>query len=111
MGGAREVLRQHPITVGLASACFLLFIALQIWNSYAPLAASDWNKKEISRINVASPDDFTFAVFGDNKEGYALFDALLKDIGNSRGISFAVDVGDLVPRGKRGYFRRFVKEV
>jgi hypothetical protein len=37
IGGARRALKEHPITVGLASGCFLLFIVLPIWNSYAPL--------------------------------------------------------------------------
>ena len=55
--------------------------------------------------------DFTFAVFGDNKDGYSVFDALLKDVKHRREISFTVDVGDLVPRGKRGLFGRFLKKV
>ncbi len=107
----RKILKKHPVKTGLIAICILVFIALQAWNSYAPLMASDWNKKEVSRIKVVNPDDFTFAVFGDNKNGYALFDALLKDINHRSEISFAIDVGDLVPRGKRGFFRRFLKEV
>lgn len=60
---------------------------------------------------MADPDDFAFAVFGDNKEGHSVFNALLRDIARRRDISFCVDVGDLVPRGKTGFFRRFLKEV
>jgi hypothetical protein len=72
---------------------------------------SDWNKKEISRIKAADPGDITFAVFGDNKNGYSVFDALLKDIGQRKEISFAIGVGDLVPNGERRLFQRFLKEV
>ena len=103
--------KRLPIGIGATLICVLLFIALQVWNSYASLAVSDWNKKEISRIKIADPDDFTFAVFGDNKDGYSVFNALLKDIDHRTNISFTVDVGDLVSNGKRRLFRRFLKEV
>jgi hypothetical protein len=107
----RRIVKRHPIKAAVACGCILLFVALQIWDFHAPLAVSNWNKKEISRIKVADCDDFTFAVFGDNKEGYSLFDALLKDIAQKREISFVIAVGDLVPRGKRWLFRLFLREV
>lgn len=106
-----ELVKDHPLKTGLASACILLFVTLQIWNHYDPLAVSNWNRSQISRIKVADPDDFTFAVFGDNKDGYLLFEKLLKDIDKRREVSFAIALGDLVPKGKGVYFRRFLKEV
>jgi 3',5'-cyclic AMP phosphodiesterase CpdA len=106
-----KLIRDHPIKAGLAFACILAYIPIQIWNYYAPLAISNWNRSQVSRIKVADPDDFTFAVFGDNKEGYYLFDVLLKDINHRNQVSFATSLGDSVPKGDRGHFRRFLKEV
>lgn len=91
--------------------CILVLIGLQVWNSYAPLGISDWNKKEISKIKVVNPDDFTFAVLGDNKGGYALFDALMEDINHRSEVAFAINLGDLVPKGNKRSFRRFLKEI
>jgi serine/threonine-protein phosphatase CPPED1 len=106
-----RILKRHPMKAGLSSVCFLLFIALQIWTSDAPLAVSNRNEKEISRIKVEPPGDYSFVVFGDNKDGYAVFEALLKDIGHRREASFAVDLGDLVPKGERNFFLHFIKQV
>jgi 3',5'-cyclic AMP phosphodiesterase CpdA len=60
---------------------------------------------------VVNPDDFTFAVFGDNKGNHTFFDPLLRDIGRDREIVFAIDVGDLVGNGKRSEYRRFLNQV
>jgi 3',5'-cyclic AMP phosphodiesterase CpdA len=86
-------------------------IGLQIWNSQASLAVSDWNKNEISKIKIADPEDFTFAVFGDNKGNYSFFEPLLRDISHNREIAFAIDIGDLVSNGKMGQYRRFLKQI
>jgi hypothetical protein len=107
----RKLIRDYPIGAALAFACILAYISIQIWNYCAPLDVSNWNENQISRIKVADPDDFTFAVFGDNKEGYYLFDVLLKDLNHRNQVSFAMSLGDSVPQGDRGHFRRFVKEV
>jgi serine/threonine-protein phosphatase CPPED1 len=107
----RRIFKKYPLRTGFACLFILSFIVLQLWNHYAPLQISDRNKKEISRIKVVDPEDLTFAVFGDNKGGYSVFNALLKDLTHRIETSFAIDVGDLVQNGKRGLFRRFLKEV
>lgn len=95
----------------LGLLCILSFIGLSVRNSYAPLSIQDWNKKEISRIKITNPDDFTFGVFGDNKGNYSFFDPLLRNIGQDKGIAFAIDIGDLVSDGKRSQYRRFLNQV
>lgn len=108
---AKKKFRGHPIKIILASLCILSFIGLSSWNHYAPLSIHEWNKQETSRIKVANPDDFSFAVFGDNKGNYTYFEPLLRDIDQDREIIFAIDIGDLVSHGKVGQFRRFVNQV
>lgn len=108
---AKKVFKEHPVKIIFASLCILLFIALKIWDSYAPLSIHNWNKKEISRIKIPDPDNFTFAVFGDNKGNYSIFDPLLHDIAQDKEIAFTIDAGDLVSDGKRGQYRRFLNQV
>jgi 3',5'-cyclic AMP phosphodiesterase CpdA len=107
----RKIFKQHPVRTGIACLFILSFIALQFWNYYAPLAVSGWNKNELSRIKLADPNEFAFAVFGDNKGNHSFFEPLLERIDRNKKIAFAIDVGDLVPKGKTRFFRRFLNEV
>jgi len=107
----RKIFRERPIKITLASLCFLSFIGLNFWDYYAPLSIYDWNKKEISKIKVADVDNFTFAVFGDNKGNCSFFEPLLQNISQDREILFAIDGGDLVSNGKKGQYRRFLNQV
>ena len=107
----KRIFREHPLKIILACLCILSFIGLNSWHHYAPLFIYDWNKKAISKIKVVGLNDFTFAVFGDNKGNYSIFEPLLRDIAQDREILFAIDVGDLVSGGKRGQYRRFLKQV
>jgi serine/threonine-protein phosphatase CPPED1 len=107
----RRVLKEHPVKLGLTLLFVLSFLGLKSWNYCAPLPVRDWNKIELARIKVPDPNNFTFAVCGDNKGNESVFEPLLKDIDHSVEIDFVIDVGDLVPKGQRGFFRRFLKEV
>jgi hypothetical protein len=102
---------RHPLSVGLLGFCIALFAVLQVWKSTAPVGVSDWNGKAVSKIITNDPNNFSFAIFGDNKDGYALFDALLHDIDKRNEVSFAIALGDLVPRGGRKEFRMFIGEL
>ena len=108
---AIKIFREHPIKIILAFLCILSFMGLKFWDAYAPLSIYDWNKREISRIKVASPDKFTFAVFGDNKGNSSIFEPLLRDIDHNTEIEFTIDVGDLVSEGEKGRFRSFLNQV
>jgi hypothetical protein len=107
----RKIFKKHPLRIGLACLFILSFIIIQFWNYYAPLPINDRNKKELLRIKVTDPEDFTFTVFGDNKGNRSFFEPLLKEIDRDQEIAFAIDVGDLVSNGKRGQYRRFLKQI
>jgi hypothetical protein len=108
---AIELIKEHPVKVVIASLCTLLSVGLSIWNSYVPLSISGWNEKEILRIKVTNPEDFTFAVFGDNRGNHSFFDPLLRDISQNGEIAFAIGLGDHVNGGQNGKYRRFFKQL
>src|SRR4030042_6226570 len=107
----KKIFKEHPIKIILASLCVLLFIGITVWHSYAPVPIHNRNQREISRITVADPNDYSFAVMGDNKGNRSVFEPLLRDIGQDKEIAFAIDVGDLVRQGKVGLYRRFLSQV
>lgn len=107
----KKVFKENPLRVTIASFCILLFIGLQIREGSAPLSTTGWNAKEISRIRVRNPKDFTFAVLGDNKGNRFFFEPLLQDIDRSGEMAFAIDVGDLVDGGSQGNYRKFLEQL
>jgi len=86
-------------------------VGITVWNASVPVPIHDRNQKELSRIAVADPNDFSFAVMGDNKGNRSVFEPLLRDIGHDKEIAFAIDCGDLVREGRVGLYRRFLSQV
>jgi 3',5'-cyclic AMP phosphodiesterase CpdA len=107
----QKIFKEHPIKIILASLCILSFIGVTVWNAAAPVPIRNWNQKEIARISVADPHDFSFAVMGDNKGNHSVFEPLLQDIAQDKEIAFAIDDGDLVDGGTIGHYRRFLSQV
>jgi len=107
----KKIFKEHPIKIILAALCVLLFIGITVWHSYAPVPVHNRNQRELSRITVVDPNDYSFAVMGDNKGNRSVFEPLLQDIGHDKAIAFAIDCGDLVRKGKVGLFRRFLAQV
>jgi hypothetical protein len=107
----KKTLKEHPIKIILAALCILAFLGITVWNSSAPVPIHNWNQKEASRITVADPNDYSFAVMGDNKGNRSMFEPLLRDIGRDKEIAFAIDDGDLVDKGTVGHYRRFLSQV
>jgi hypothetical protein len=107
----KKIIKEHPVRIILASLCILAFIGITLWNAYAPVPIHNRNQKELARISVADPHDFSFAVMGDNKGDRSVFEPLLRDIDHDREIQFALDDGDLVDGGTVGHYRRFLSQV
>jgi hypothetical protein len=108
----QKIFKEHPIKIIiLAALCILSFIGITVWNAYAPVPIHDRNQNEVARITVADPNDFSFAVMGDNKGNHSFFEPLLRDIDHDKDIAFAIDCGDLVRKGRVGLFRHFLSQV
>ncbi len=107
----QKIFKEHPIKIILAALCILSFIGITVWNSSAPVPVHNRNQKEFSRITVADPGSFTFAVMGDNKGNHSVFEPLLREIDHVKEIQFAIDDGDLVNGGTVGHYRRFLHQV
>jgi 3',5'-cyclic AMP phosphodiesterase CpdA len=107
----QKIFKEHPIKIILAALCILSFIGITVWNAYAPVPIHNRNQGELARITVADPNDFTFAVLGDNKGNRSVFEPLLRDIDRDKEIAFAIDDGDLVDEGTVGHYRRFLNQV
>lgn len=108
----RWIFSQSKIRMGGAFVSLLMglfSLHLLVCDEYAPVSTHDHNKLEAGRVNLRNPADFTFAVFADHKRNRTVLDPILKDINKDREISFAVDIGDMVPLGSRRAFRRFLR--
>ena len=106
-----KIFKKYPIRIIPAALCILAFAGIALWNSFAPVSVHNGNHMAISRITVSDPNNYSFAVIGDNKGNRSVFVPLLRDIGQDREIAFALDDGDLVNGGTMGHYRRFLKQV
>ncbi len=107
---AQRVFKSHYLNLIIVSLFILGFIAFESWDHYFPLPVRDRNQREIERIKV-DPSDFSFAVLGDHKGHEFVFEPLLRDIEQDKGIALAVELGDLVRQGRRWFYRRLLDQI
>ncbi len=70
---------------------------------------SDWNYHQLQKIDK-SKTNFSFAVFGDNKNSVKTFNTLISKL-NKENVLFVVDDGDLVFEGDYEKFRFFLNQI
>jgi hypothetical protein len=102
---------KHVFSRYVAAVAVLILVAAGVLTLYAYLHRpneTEWNYKHVQRIS-RTKNDFTFDVFGDNKNSASTFKELIGDV-NRDGSSFAIDVGDLVFDGKMDKFAFFMDQ-
>ena len=88
----------------------LLFASgIKIHSALTEPKISDWNYHQLQRIDH-SKNEFSFAVFGDNKNSVKTFENLISKL-NKEDILFAIDDGDLVYDGEKEKFRFFLNQI
>jgi len=70
---------------------------------------SEWNYHQLKKIDH-SKNNFSFVVFGDNKNSKRVFENLISKL-NKEAILFAIDNGDLVLSGDKAYFKFFLDQI
>lgn len=93
------------------SAIMLLLILgatkLYTWLNYPEIA--NWNYAQLERIDK-TPKEFSFAVFGDNRNSGKVFDNLIAALNRGTAL-FAIDIGDMVDDGEKVRFNFFLKQL
>jgi len=103
--------REYPITFFFLIICILLAVYFEIWKPLWSLQTREWNVTNLELIRRVGPDDFSFAVFGNNRNSKFIFENLLKSIDHDLDISFAISLGNMVSRGKKEKYSFFLKQV
>lgn len=89
----------------------ILSLSIIVLDWFSPVSPVNYNDGQIAKINAAPPSDsFSFAVMGDTHDGYTVFKKILDDIDSGHYI-FALDIGDIVPYGRKDYFRIFLNMI
>ena len=70
---------------------------------------SNWNLHKLEKIDH-SKKNFSFAVFGDNRNSIFTFNDLISQL-NKENLLFSIDVGDLVLDGDKTKFQFFIKQI
>ena len=106
-----RTIKRYPVQLGAIFLCVVFLGGLEARRHFSAVPARQWNSSNLTRIRVADPDNFAFAVFGDNRNSQYVFENLLRLIDHDRDISFAVSLGDMVQRGEKGRYRWFLQQV
>lgn len=102
-----RIFNKFLVCIGLT-----LLIIVSVIKIYSVLSfpqISDWNYQQLQKID-SKKNEFSFAVFGDNKNSVKTFENLIEKI-NQDNIMFAIDVGDLVYDGEKEKFRFFINQI
>jgi 3',5'-cyclic AMP phosphodiesterase CpdA len=86
----------------------LLVLAPQAWVQSLP---GDWLGANLRAIAIADPGDFSFAVFGDNRDDQGRFNSLISQVNRDPAIAFCLDLGDLVNHPDPALYRHFFRQV
>jgi 3',5'-cyclic AMP phosphodiesterase CpdA len=84
-------------------------IAVKIHSSLSFPEIGNWNYDHLRMIDQ-SQNEFSFAVFGDNKNAAKDFDTLIDRV-NQDNVSFAIADGDLVYDGDKEKYAFFIKQM
>jgi len=88
----------------------LLSSIIKIHSIYTAPDILDWNYHKLQKIDH-SKTEYSFAVFGDNKNSAKTFENLISRINSENDVHFAIDLGDLVYDGEEEKFRFFLEQV
>jgi hypothetical protein len=79
-------------------------------------APKDWNATQLKNIRsrlsrLPNPNEFTFAVFGDNKNSVGTFNRVIDNLNREKRLAFAIDMGDLVFMGDNVMYRLYIDQL
>jgi 3',5'-cyclic AMP phosphodiesterase CpdA len=95
----------------------LILLGLLAWATaglaadLAPLPAKDWNLRQLEQLKAPAGETLTFAVLGDSRSNPAVFAGVLKAMAGDPGLTFAIEVGDMVEQGTLEQFDAFFKQI
>ncbi|WP_168719613.1 metallophosphoesterase [Thermosulfurimonas marina] len=101
---ARRISLRFFVLLGALGA----ILGLEFYEHVCALPATDWNTRNLSRIRVKDPHDFSFAVFGDSQFSIYAFESLLREIDQDPEISFVIALGDMVHSGSKTSYSLFL---
>lgn len=93
----------------IAASLLIITIGIKLHSAFTFPHITDWNYMRLQKIDKEKKN-FSFAVFGDNKNSITTFENLI-DAVNSDDVMFSVDIGDLVQDGEKEKYRFFINQI
>jgi Calcineurin-like phosphoesterase len=98
----------NKVVVIALLALLALSLGIKIHSALTPLEVSNWNYENLKQIDK-DQTNFSFAVFGDNKNSVTTFNHLIDRV-NQEDVSFSIDNGDLVYDGDIEKYKFFLAQ-
>ena len=107
LSGVDKILNKYLLAISIIILIFVVGIKIHSELTFSHI--EDWNYNQIEKIDK-NITNFSFAVFGDNKNSITTFNNLIARV-NSENISFSIDDGDLVFDGSEEKYMFFIKQI
>ena len=104
----RDKIFHRYVIIGV-TIILLITVGVKAYTWGNETEVSGWNYKQVERIDKEQ-ENFTFLVFGDNKNSERIFNDLIEKM-NRENASFAIDTGDLVMQGDKLYYESLLKQL
>jgi len=110
LGIIAGAVKRHPVKYCLLTISLLLLAGLGVREHLSPLPSHRWNVRNLKEIDIHDPKEFSFAVFGNNRNSKFVFESLLILLDHDPDITFAVSLGDMVQTGDKERYRWFLQQ-
>jgi serine/threonine-protein phosphatase CPPED1 len=108
----KKRLRKLPAArLALIISWLLVWTGAGLAADSSALPATDWNPRQVERLQSPAWGKLTFAVLGDNRSNPEVFGRVLKAMAGDPSLTFAIDVGDVVEQGTLEQFVDFFKQI
>lgn len=97
--------------------CICIILLLAVSPQQRCTTPTNWIPNNLAAIQqginsgAINPNNFTFAVFGDNRDDGTVFDRLLSQIGRDTDIAFGINLGDVVNHADECLYNNFFDKV
>lgn len=103
----KRIFNKYLVIIAIVLIAIVGF--LKIHSLYFGRAVGDYNYQNIQKVNK-NQKNFSFVVFGDNKNSITTFNNMIKKI-NQEPIAFAIDDGDMVFDGTMEKYKFFLNQI
>ncbi len=107
----KKLFENRPVKIIFLLMCIFILAGFKAGSYFSGLPVRNWIAGNLIKIQDKDLNNFSFAVFGDNRDSKIIFPRLLNQIDQDGDIQFVMGLGDFVSHGRRNEYQYFFDQV